>query len=366
MKRERPVITRATRFASSLLIATACCLALGAQAHAAFTVPAPPIVAGGISVSDISLNGVAGNTIVVAPGADVQITATTTNVDTGCQLCFDYLNTAFKGQPNAGCLSQASQNGDPIGSAVQTHTVDLGAAPATPGTYDVIGDFESQYNCGDAYNANGTATIAQVQVAAPGVPTTPTPPPVVRPANCGGHTVNLLEVYRSGARVVINGSALPSLKGQQVKIAALVGSRRAAPSVLVAVQGDGSFSASVPLPARSKRAKVRYRASIAGRKSNALRLARKITVLSRGDAASAVTVGGKVAGVSRATKITVALLLNCTKTQTVASIKTDAKGRFSVALPRPQAPALVAYYRLSAKLALGSAFSLPIAVARLL
>jgi hypothetical protein len=102
-------------------------LAFPAAAQAA---PPDPVTLGATTLSNIRLNGVPGTQLVVAPGANVTITADWVDNNTGCPGCIDNLPVAFQGfgaQP-AGCIEQLSGLG---GSG--TGTVSLGAAPTTPG-----------------------------------------------------------------------------------------------------------------------------------------------------------------------------------------------------------------------------------------
>src|SRR4051812_26526057 len=68
--------------------------------------PSDPVTLGGTTLSNIRLNGVPGTQLVVAPGANVTITANWADHTTGCPDCIDNLPVAFRGfgaQP-AGCI----------------------------------------------------------------------------------------------------------------------------------------------------------------------------------------------------------------------------------------------------------------------
>jgi hypothetical protein len=134
-----------------------------------FNVGPPPIDADIVSIDGISLNGHAGNTLNVAPGADVQITATATDTYTGCTGCFVYANSAFRQSvASAGCFGGSMQLSDP-NRHTATGTVDLGTAPTTPGFYDIVVEGQAQFACGDGWTADGGTTIAQIRVVAPPV-----------------------------------------------------------------------------------------------------------------------------------------------------------------------------------------------------
>jgi hypothetical protein len=140
-------------------------LLIPAVASADFTVPPPPIDAGTVSVDGISLNGHAGNTLIVAPGADVQITGTATDTNVGCPGCIMYADVAFRGaSAAAGCFGNGMQ-----GSSTATGTVDLGNAPTTAGFYDIVVEGQAQFSCGPGWTAGGGTTIAQIRVIAPPV-----------------------------------------------------------------------------------------------------------------------------------------------------------------------------------------------------
>jgi hypothetical protein len=153
------------RLLSGVCAAFAVVLLIPAAASADFTVPPPPIDAGTVSVDGISLNGHAGNTLIVAPGADVQIRGTATDTNVGCPGCIMYADVAFRGaNAAAGCFGNSMQ-----GSSTATGTVDLGNAPTTVGFYDIVVQGEAQFSCGPGWTANGGTTTAQIRVVAPPV-----------------------------------------------------------------------------------------------------------------------------------------------------------------------------------------------------
>jgi hypothetical protein len=124
--------------------------------------PPDPVTLGATTLSNIRLNGVTGTQLAVAPGADVTITADWSDNNTGCPSCIDNLPVAFQGfgaQP-AGCIEDFGFFG-----FSGTGTVDLGAAPFMPGTYDIVGNFEETFFCGQFWTVPNTfPTIAQVVV----------------------------------------------------------------------------------------------------------------------------------------------------------------------------------------------------------
>src|SRR3954454_15168104 len=185
-------------------------LLIPAAASADFTVPPPPIDAGLVSVDGISLNGHAGNTLTVAPGADVRITGTATDKNTGCRGCIMYANVGFRGAAaSAGCFGDFMRLDVP-GFATATGTVDLGNAPTTLGFYDIVVQGQAQFSCGPGWAANGGTTIAQIRVQPPdfnvGAPPIDAGSVSVDGISLNGHAGNTLTVA-PGADVRITGTA---------------------------------------------------------------------------------------------------------------------------------------------------------------
>ena len=185
-------------------------LLIPAAASADFTVPPPPIDAGAVSVDGISLNGHAGNRLTVAPGADVRITGTATDENTGCPGCIMYANVAFRGAAaSAGCFGGFMRLDVP-GYATATGTVDLGNAPTTPGFYDIVVQPAAEFNCFRGWQANGGTTIAQIRVQPPDFNVGAAPIDAgavsVDGISLNGHAGNRLTVA-PGADVRITGTA---------------------------------------------------------------------------------------------------------------------------------------------------------------
>ena len=145
-----------------LAVLAAVGLALVAGAQAA---PPDPVTLGLTTLSNIRLNGVTGTQLAVAPGANVTITAdwSDTANNSACPFCIDNLPVAFQGfgaQP-AGCI----ENNSGFGNRSGTGTVSLGAAPTTPGIYNIVGNFEQTFFCGQFWTVpNAYPVIAQVIV----------------------------------------------------------------------------------------------------------------------------------------------------------------------------------------------------------
>ena len=129
---------------------------------AAQAAPPDPVTLGATTLSNIRLNGVPGTQLVVAPGANVTITADWSDNNAGCPGCIDNLPVAFQGfgaQP-AGCIENLGGFG-----RSGTGTVPLGAVPTTPGTYNIVGNFEQTFFCGQFWTVpNAFPVIARVVV----------------------------------------------------------------------------------------------------------------------------------------------------------------------------------------------------------
>jgi hypothetical protein len=93
----------------------------------------------------------------------VSITADWADHNTGCPHCIDNVPVAFQGfgaQP-AGCIENHGFNG-----FSGTGTVALGEAPLIPGTYNIVGNFEETFFCGQFWTVpNMFPVIAQVVVS---------------------------------------------------------------------------------------------------------------------------------------------------------------------------------------------------------
>jgi hypothetical protein len=154
----------------SLVVAVAAVGLIGpAAAQAA---PPDPNTSGFSTLSNIELNGMPTTIIAAAPGEDVTIAANWEDHNGGCPNCEDYVGVAFAGQAQAGCIEQEGFDAE-SGSG----TVDLGPAPSTPGTYDVVFHPEEVNSCGEFWNASGSTSYPVVgEVRVLKIPTGPTGP----------------------------------------------------------------------------------------------------------------------------------------------------------------------------------------------
>jgi hypothetical protein len=179
------------------------------------------------------------------------------------------------------------------------------------------------------------------------------------PLACSGRQIALLDVHRAGRRVELSGVALPLFRGQRASIRALFKGSRA---VSATIQADGSFRTTLPLPPRNRRTTVRYQATIAGRRSASLKLGRQLTIVSRRTTPAGTRITGRLANPRGRRRITISRQLTCTTYRRLRTVRTNRAGRFTITLPAPRAPELIAYYRVTTRRSGGRTYSLPIAV----
>jgi hypothetical protein len=177
---------------------------------------------------------------------------------------------------------------------------------------------------------------------------------------CTGRSIVLIDVRRTATRVEVSGLARTSYRGQSTSIRPLIAGKRGR-AVTATVQPDGSFRATLPLPAGPDRSTVRYEATIAGQRSAALKLVRRLVIVGRTTTAAGTRISAQVAGGRRHT-ITITRQLSCTAWRRVATVRSDRDGRFSATLPRPSASDAIALYRATTGRSRGRTFTLPIVV----
>jgi Glycine rich protein len=161
MPAARPRLIGCSRLAVLAAIAAAC---LGFSGVARAAAPPDPNTVGATALSHIELNGVLGTELTVAPGQDVKIKARWQDNNTACPDCFDFVATAFAGNPVAGCIEfEGIHEFNPSGEG----EVDLGPAPTKAGRYKVVAHFEETLTCGEGWNASDSKryqVIARVTV----------------------------------------------------------------------------------------------------------------------------------------------------------------------------------------------------------
>jgi hypothetical protein len=238
---------------------------------------------------------------------------------------------------------QVPTTGDAVDGPDQTLTVDV-----TPPGHVLMTDRSVAVEVADDEKPAATPT--------PGPTATPTPEtPLPLLLGCDGgepRTVVLVDVFRTGKRVSAIGVAAPRLAGQTVAIAG-----KGISGGTARVRPDGSFSATFKAPPAAARRKASYTASIRGASSAAVKLQRKLVVTGTRVSGGTLRVSGRAAG--RRATVTVTRLVTCSRQTAFKKVRTNAAGRFTVALPLEP----LAFYRARVKLG-GRTHTLPILVRR--
>lgn len=167
---------------------------------------------------------------------------------------------------------------------------------------------------------------------------------------CANRSVVLEDIVPNGRRVKLLGIAARQHVGRQVQI------RFEASGKVVArakVAADGRFAASAAMPARRLRQsnRARYTAKIGRDRSRSLKLARRMHVGTIRAAGGKVTISGWISGrrAARARdRVIEVQRRTCTKTEVVARISPNSRGRFRVTVPSPHGE-IGAVYRLKTK-----------------
>jgi DNA-binding beta-propeller fold protein YncE len=235
-----------------------------------------------------------------------------------------------------------------------------GTALANASSVTVSPDGRNAYVASTASNA--VAVFDRELLPTPPPPVAPAPAPSVPlPLTCSRRVIVLLDVHRTKRRVEVSGVAHPGFRGQRASIRALIKGSRA---VSATIQADGSFRTTLPLPARKRLATVRYQATIAKQRSATLKLVRQLTIVSSRATSAGTRITAQLSGRGGRQKITINRQLTCTTYRRLKTVRTDRRGRFTITLPKPLAPELIAYYRASTQRSHGRTYSLPIAVRR--
>ena len=250
----------------------------------------------------------------------------------------------------AGCVAETAAGGCTDAAAL------INASSVT-----VSPDGRSAYATSPGSNAVAVFDRQTPSVSPPSTaprPSSPTPE-VPLPLACSGRQIALLDVHRAGRRVEVSGVALPLLRGRRASIRALYKGSRA---VSTTIQADGSFRTTLPLPPRNRRTTVRYQATIAGRRSASLKLVRALTIVSRRTTRAGTRITARLTSPRGRQRITISRQLTCTTYRRLRTVRTNRAGRFTITLPAPRAPELIAYYRATTRRSGGRTYSLPVAV----
>jgi hypothetical protein len=150
--------------------------------------------------------------------------------------------------------------------------------------------------------------------------------------------------------VQASGIARASYAGQRATVEALVGSRRIGAPVVATIARDGSFAATLALPSRSRRGAVKYRAVIAGKLSDTLRLERKLRIAAARTPAGGTRVSGRITEGSGRRTVTL-IVKACTGSAPFLATRSARDGRFRIDIPPVSVAGAIVFYRLRAALA---------------
>ncbi len=152
---------------------------------------------------------------------------------------------------------------------------------------------------------------------------------------CGRGKIRLVRADATGGRVLLSGVVSPSLASRKVTLTSAFGgkSKRLAS---VTPKPDGTFSARVRRPSRRQRIKIRYRASVAGARSVALKLPQTLATSSVRRVGGQIVVRGKVQRnrLGKRNPVQVRRII-CGRTTLVGSAKPSRSGAYTVRFAAP-------------------------------
>lgn len=202
---------------------------------------------------------------------------------------------------------------------------------------------------------SGTIAQARVGAGAPGCVPETTGPGVKNPdkytspeaeafLQCANRAIDLIDVFGQGSRTFVQGVAERRYVGQTATIYLAHGKKKVG---TVKVGEDGLFSTKVALPPKSirKTNKARYYAVIDGKKTRALKFARRMETRGLTASSDSVTFRGRVVGPlqKRQQSITIKQRITCKTYKTVATVKPDSKGNFTAKIKAPAGDGAVIY-----------------------
>ena len=147
--------------------------------------------------------------------------------------------------------------------------------------------------------------------------------------------------------MTLSGVVSPSLAGKKITLTSRFG-RKSKRLATVSPKADGTFSASVPSPPRSQRIRIRYRASVSGANSVALKLPQTLATSSVRRAGGQIVVTGKVQRdrLGKRDPVQVRRIL-CGRTKLVGSAKPSPSGAYTIRFDAPSSGDF-AFYRAEA------------------
>ncbi len=245
---------------------------------------------------------------------------------------------------DVGTLAPGASVQEPIVVAVSPAATPGADLPATADASARVVPDPVEASNRDTFSLTVAAVLSRA--AAPPAPAPGAAAPAPVPVDCLSGVVRLVDVTAGRTRVHLAGETARAGAGQTVTLR--LGARRVGTAT---VRRDGTFSANVPLPPRGVRASnaTRYQAVLGGRRSPALKLARRMTASTLTSRAGRVTFAGRVTPplARQARTVTLRQYRDCRGTAfTVVKrgIKVGADGRFRATVPAPRG-VTVAYYR---------------------
>ncbi|WP_022930484.1 hypothetical protein [Patulibacter americanus] len=163
---------------------------------------------------------------------------------------------------------------------------------------------------------------------------------------CSNRPAQLIDVYGSRGRTYVQGVAVRKFVGKTAAIYTRDGNKRVGSAK---IRKTGLFSTRVPLPRASVRNTntARYYAVVGGKKTRALKFARRMNVLSLTTRKGKVTMKGQVVAPRFSSQPTVLIKqrVTCKRYKKVARVNPDARGNFTVTFKAPSKKLGAAIYR---------------------
>lgn len=170
---------------------------------------------------------------------------------------------------------------------------------------------------------------------------------------CSGLSVVLLDLHREGRTVRAGGIALRRYAASVVTVRA----SRGGASGEAKVRPDGSFAAVLAAPRAKDEPTVRYTATVADKRSPALRPYRRLVITRSRETRTGLRITARVDNAKKGAKVTLRRQVSCGRTQAARTLRVGRGGVVRTTLPRPAAGGELVLYRLGYR-----ASSLPIAV----
>lgn len=264
------------------------------------------------------------------------------------------LGALLPGQSVGSIVTGLSTGLQPLLNAVEVNLPPgLLRAQVTPNAQSVVGDQLTQQALSLSVSAlgqpilSGVLAQARVGAGAPGCASGTTGSGVKDPEKysspeaeaflqCANRSVDLIDVFGQGNRTFVQGVAQRKYVGKTATIYLAHGKKKVG---TVTVGEDGLFSKRVALPPKKIRLtnKARYYAVVDGKKTRALKFARRMETRGLTASSQNVTFRGRVVGPLQKRQQSVAIKqrISCKSYKTVATVKPDAKGNFTAKIKAP-------------------------------